>query len=270
MDFDPHNLTYADNLDGIFSDEMNYYITHAYCTAGRCELDYSGDTIVLEKGNVMILMANREVSAIRPSEDFAVKVIFIGLNFMAACTPHTSYGIRGGLAMFLSPVFPLTEQEQEICEHDFDEIRYRLEHPFRYFQGDIMMAATQTLFVDFYEFHACKNPDDEKISALSAGIVRGFIELLLKGNYLEHREVSWYADKLCVTSKYLSEVCKNTTGFAANFWINRFTTIELSRQLRDKSLTLTEIADRFNFQSASHFSRYVQTYLGAPPSAFRS
>ena len=35
------------------------------------------------------------------------------------------------------------------------------------------------------------------------------------------------------------------------------------------SLTLTDIADRFNFASLSHFSRYVQNNLGASPSSFR-
>ena len=35
------------------------------------------------------------------------------------------------------------------------------------------------------------------------------------------------------------------------------------------SLTLTDIADRFNFASLSHFSRYIQNNLGASPSSFR-
>jgi len=40
--------------------------------------------------------------------------------------------------------------------------------------------------------------------------------------------------------------------------------------LRDKSLSLTDIADMYGFTSQSHFTRYVQQNLGAPPSAFRS
>lgn len=269
MDFDPHNLIVSDSLGGIFTDEMNYYITHAYCTRGRCELDYSGETFVLEKGSVTILMANRLVTELRPSEDFKVKVIYISLSFMASCTPHTSYGVRGGLSMYVNPIMVLTPEEQVLCERDFDAIRERIERPLSHFQGDVMMAVTQTLFIDFYEFHA-RIYGEEKVSAVSAGIVRSFVDMLLRGDYVQNREVSYYADKLCVTPKYLSEVCKSTTGFSANFWINRFTAIELSRLLRDKSLTLTDIADRFGFGSSSQFSRYVQTYLGASPSAFRS
>ena len=70
-------------------------------------------------------------------------------------------------------------------------------------------------------------------------------------------------------TKYLSEVSRNVSGYAANFWINRYTALDIARQLRDKSLTLTDIAYRFGFSSPAHFSRYVQQHLGMPPSVFR-
>ena len=100
--------------------------------------------------------------------------------------------------------------------------------------------------------------------------MRQFIEMLERGDYRKSREVSYYADALCVTPKYLSELCKKVSGYSANFWINRFTIIELAHLLRDKSLQLVDIAEQFNFSSQSHFSRYVERYLGAYPSAFRN
>ena len=77
-------------------------------------------------------------------------------------------------------------------------------------------------------------------------------------------------DKLCVTPKYLSEVCKKVSGFSANSWINRYASIELVHLLKDKSLSLTDIAYMFDFSSQSHFSRFVQNNLGQKPSAFRT
>lgn len=37
-----------------------------------------------------------------------------------------------------------------------------------------------------------------------------------------------------------------------------------------KDIPLKEIADRMNFSSLSHFSRYVQKQLGMSPSAYRN
>lgn len=93
--------------------------------------------------------------------------------------------------------------------------------------------------------------------------------LCLDGTYREHREVSYYADCLCVTAKYLSEVSKKVSGSSANYWINRYTILDISRQLRNKSLTFVQISDLFHFSSPAYFSRYVQQYLGVTPSNYR-
>ena len=93
--------------------------------------------------------------------------------------------------------------------------------------------------------------------------------MLEQGEYERNRNIGYYADKLCVTSKYLSEVSKKASGLPANYWITRYTSLEISRLLRDKSLSFTDISDRFGFSSLSHFSRYVQNNLGATPTDFR-
>lgn len=69
--------------------------------------------------------------------------------------------------------------------------------------------------------------------------------------------------------RYLSEVSKKASGYAANFWINRYTILDISRLLRDKSLTFVQISDMFNFSSPAYFSRYVQQHLGVNPSNYR-
>lgn len=93
--------------------------------------------------------------------------------------------------------------------------------------------------------------------------------MLERGDFRQNRDIGYYADKLCVTSKYLSEVCKKVSGLPAAFWITRYTALDISRLLRDRSLSFTDISDMFGFSSLSHFSRYVQTNLGAKPSDFR-
>ena len=96
-----------------------------------------------------------------------------------------------------------------------------------------------------------------------------FLKMLEEGEYREHREVTYYADCLCVTSKYLSEVSKKVSGYAANYWINRYTILNITRLLRDKSLTFVQISDMFGFSSPAYFSRYVQQNLGVKPSDYR-
>lgn len=268
MEFNRRNLIVSDSLEGIFSDELNSYVTHAFCTEGSCHVVYNGEEMTLAEDGVMILLANRLVTACEPSKDFRAKVIYIHPTFMEICTPHTSYGVVGGLSLYINPIMQLSEADRKLCEHDFDDVIRRSEIPYSGFHGDIMISVTQTMFIDFYEFHTHLY-GNMQVSALTASVMRRFIDMLQRGDYRSHRDVAYYADKLCVTPKYLSEVCKKSSGFSANFWIDRFTVIELVQMLRDKRLTLTEIADRFNFSSQSHFSRFVQKNLGQSPGSFR-
>ena len=68
-------------------------------------------------------------------------------------------------------------------------------------------------------------------------------------------------DKFSHRPKYLSEVCKKVSGLPAAFWITRYTSLDISRLLRNRSLSFTDISDMFGFSSLSHFSRYVQINL---------
>lgn len=77
------------------------------------------------------------------------------------------------------------------------------------------------------------------------------------------------SSELCIAPKYLSEISKSITGNSANWWINRFTVLDISRQLRDRSLSFVDISEMFNFSSPAYFSRYVQRYLGESPSEYR-
>ena len=52
-------------------------------------------------------------------------------------------------------------------------------------------------------------------------------------------------------------------------YIKRRLALDISRQLRDRNKTFTELTDLYGFSSPSYFSRYVQKYLGVSPSELR-
>lgn len=87
--------------------------------------------------------------------------------------------------------------------------------------------------------------------------------------YRQERHVDYYASLLCITPKYLSEVCINASGHNASFWIDRFTSEEIARLLKEGDLTMQDIADKFRFSSVNYFTRYVKRTLGMTPSEYR-
>jgi AraC-like DNA-binding protein len=262
------DILIANTLADIGKGEFAKYLCHAYCHRGSCEFTYNNNVYRLTAGECLIIRRGDLVEEVKESNDFLVDVVYVTPEFIEVSTPQTNYGMKGSIALFNDPIMHLTPEQQKVCALDFDYIKRRLALSTHNFHRDAMINAIQCMIIDFFDFHASLY-GNEKITLQYADLMDHFMALLERGDFRQNREIGYYADKLCVTSKYLSEVCKKVTGFPANYWINRFTILDISRQLRDKKLSFTELTDLYGFSSPSYFSRYVQKYLGAPPSDFR-
>lgn len=263
-----NDVVISDSINAIASDRCKSYLSHALCLGGCCSFVFNGEPFVFREGDLMIIRKGSLVENIEPSDDFKVKNICVSASFIELCTPSTNYGMKGQLALFLNPIMHLNHEQRFVCERDFRWIEYRLGQTEHRFYRELVINAVQSAILDFFDFHSAINGEDT-VSTQNASIMSRFLAMLEDGVYRTNREVSYYADALCVTPKYLSEVSKRVSGYAANYWINRYTTLDIARMLRDKSLTFVQISDMFNFSSPAYFSRYVQRNLGMNPTAYR-
>ena len=263
------DVVIADSLAEVAEMQRNGYICHALCKKGECSFSLDSSSLVFAEGDCLIIpQQTLRFNLLSQSDDFAVEVIYVTYEFAQVATPQNNYGMRGHLALFENPVMHLTETQQKVCALNFNYIRKRLTFDTHHFHRDVMINAVQAMMLDFFDFHV-ELYGDIQVSNQNAQLMQQFMTMLESGDFRQNREVGYYADKLCVTPKYLSEVSKKISGQSANYWITRYTALEISRLLRDRSLTLTEISDMFGFSSLSHFNRYVQNNLSAKPSDFR-
>ena len=162
----------------------------------------------------------------------------------------------------------LTEEEADLCKALFHNFALRLEDKGHKFYEDILRTSAHMLLLDLYDFHARINQSSHTVLS-AASIMAKFIEMLEEKEYRSNREVAYYAEKLCVVPKYLSEVSNKVSGFSASYWINRYASQDINELLRENKMTVTEIAQMFHFTSTSYFNRYVKRNLGAYPSELR-
>jgi len=92
---------------------------------------------------------------------------------------------------------------------------------------------------------------------------------LIDEHFLTKRTVKDYADKLFVTAKHLSEVVKEYTGKSALYLIHHRMFQEAKYWLSQSGLSIKEIADKLNFDTSSHFSRFFKHYAGYNPTEFQ-
>lgn len=82
------------------------------------------------------------------------------------------------------------------------------------------------------------------------------------------REVAYFAQRLCITPKYLSAIVTEGIGFSAKEFIDRTAIAEIKQLLRTTHLSVKEIAERLNYAGSSNLCRFFKTRTGMTISQF--
>lgn len=100
------------------------------------------------------------------------------------------------------------------------------------------------------------------------GITDTFFKLLHQ-HHAQERYASFYAEKMCLTPKYLAHIVKLVTGKTPHFWISEFTVKKAMVLLKSSDLTVSQISDELKFPNPSFFSRFFRKHTGMTPLQFR-
>ena len=95
-----------------------------------------------------------------------------------------------------------------------------------------------------------------------------FIKLAINDHAQEHM-VGYYADKMCVTPKYLSKIVKEASGRSVPEWLSELLILDAKNMLRHTNMTIKEISACLNFPSQSFFFRFFKNHTGQTPTQYR-
>lgn len=98
---------------------------------------------------------------------------------------------------------------------------------------------------------------------------REFVRLVRKHFRHEHT-VRFYANKLCISPKYLSLVVKESCGRTAAEIIDEYLLLEAKNLLRFSGKNIQQIAFELNFSNQSSFGKYFKNLTGMSPSEFQN
>lgn len=92
---------------------------------------------------------------------------------------------------------------------------------------------------------------------------------LVNNNCREQRHLSFYADKICITERYLGTVVRQTSGITAKEWIDKAVITAAKVMLRHTNLQVAEITERLHFPNPSFFCKYFRRIEGCTPQEYR-
>lgn len=243
-------------------------VVHILCCFGSMRFTFQDTHYDVAAGDYIILPNAELGSDFSVSGDFRGILMNLSDAFVTSIAIRSNYGIIGHLSLLQNPVMKLSDRDYRTCEAALQCLRMRMKEKGHLFREELLGSLLTAHILDLYDIHA-RSRQNLQVSERVTALLRQFIGLLYSGEYIRHRDLDFYASRLCITPHYLSELCKKISGQPASYWIDRFTLQEITRLLRQKQLPLTEIVERMNFSSISWFSRYVQKRIGVSPSEYR-
>lgn len=274
-----YNMDWSTN-DFLVSDEQNLVKIHDWpthvagyvigiCSAGTAAMEvnlteYRGST-----NSMIITTPHQVIRILETSADFKARFIIFSKRFLAANNIHPSildsFQFTSAHAI---PVIHLNHEEAIQLKNLFTYIWLRFqdsEHPFRkQITGNLLMA----LLHDFEAIYQKRYKLETKKLSRKETLNLQFHELLFE-QFKNERTVQFYAEKLFVTPKSLTETIKQISGRTAGEWIDAAIVLEAQSLLKNPELTVQQVSNLLNFPDQSSFGKFFKKQVGLSPRDYR-
>ena len=107
-----------------------------------------------------------------------------------------------------------------------------------------------------------------KAISRSRTLIIRFLKLVAQ-HFRTNREVSFYAEKLCITTTYLYKLTHRRWNLSPKELIDQQTICEIKTLLSNTDMSVKEIAALLNFENTPYMCRYFRQRTGLSPTEYR-
>ena len=224
----------------------------------------------LKKNTVMQVYPDDIIEHTAYSADFKGYLIIHSAELKKEIMAMTS-GIRlqqAGQLKKLHTRQELNEEESLRLRKQVELIKSYIPDKEHVYHSYVIKNQIINLFFDLDNCRWHRYGDGELGLSRSETLRQRFRELLMEECRM-HREVTFYADKLCVTPDYLSKVVREYDGQSAAKWIINAVITETKILLREPDKTISQIAMELNFPDQSTFGKFFKRNTGLSPLEYK-
>lgn len=241
------------------------------CTNGNCIISTGAQQFHMHEMSELIFWHGSIMQLIESSDDFKVRILFYPpkIFLQAAISIDTKY-------FEYIKEFPLFDHRKT---------------------GDIKSWKSMNLWMDMGKmlFEQSDSPFTERLQLnfmqsmflwIFSSIPEKYISVantytrkqlmfhkfmyLVHENAAQEHHISFYADKLCISPRYLNEITvAQANGKTPKELIDEQLTAEIKVQLNNPNLSVAEIAANCQFPDSSYLSRFFKRHTGIAPKEYR-
>lgn len=234
------------------------------CTAGELKASVNQIGVTLCAPGLLVMLPGqiRELEYISP--DFECKFILMTKTFIDRM--YLNENLTTYMSISQTPCLPLNEASMEAIINYYNMIKTVLRNHDDGFNRKAVVNHLTIAF--FYGLGFYLHKSSPAVKSRNETIMEEFIKLVTKHCRTQH-SISFYADRLCITNKYLSVIVKAASGKTAGEWINNNIILEAKYLLKSSTLTIQQISDELNFPSQSFFGKFFKREVGMTPKQYR-
>ena len=247
-------LEYPHALDGII---------FSVCTRGSARFKINMQEFHLQPGMTVTILPNTIVEPVEKTIDFSLSTLLFSFDFIADLSLYPHHDLFDIIEQ--CPCLNISEEDFRyiLKYHAFIVEQYnRKDHRYR------QEIAKYLLFAFLAEICALYQSRETSNTTQMEHLAGRFLSILRK-NYKEERHLSFYAEKMCLTPKYLTSTIKKITGKSILVWIHEAVIASAKVQLKSSKKTVVQISEELNFADSSLFCRFFKKYTGMTPNQYR-
>lgn len=250
-----------------------------FVRTGYMSICIDGDINKVSYQHVLVCRPGHHLSQPRYSDDFSGHAVILTMRH-----GQSILNVAGNIWNYLmsidsSPVIELPEHSRPLLRQYYNLLAHEVHnHANNIFTAEVVTsvldAMLYSLINDLRNEIRVQDTDLNSIAKKFTGspqslvLFHKFMDILIS-EHCTQRKIEYYAQRLCVTSKYLSTICKQVSTRTAHEWICDAVVNNIENSLRYSDKSIKEIAHQFGFTTLSFFSKFVKEHLGQAPTAFR-
>lgn len=246
-----------------------------FCIEGHFELEINLKRFSARENSLFLYTPGNIVRVANISKEEKEMVHFIVVAISSDLMSSTRFDFNKlydeSLHLLENPSVVLSEQEKNLCKSYLSLINEISELKIPNTKESVMSLISSIFYLMGALWgnrvtEAIKNQDEGSIR--SKAIFENFLKLV-RDYHTKERNLSFYADKLFLTPKYLSKLIKTVSGKSAHEWIDSFVILKAKNLLKYSDMSIKSIVYELNFPNQTTFYRFFKTKTGMTPSEYR-